>query len=41
MSDTKNIPLEYINYLSVNDQIDNEKNNVVEKNNVHSPPKKS
>lgn len=28
MSDTKNIPLEYINYLSVNDQIDQEKNNV-------------
>ena len=28
MSDTKNIPLEYINYLTINDQIDNEKNSL-------------
>jgi hypothetical protein len=32
MSDTKNIPLEYINYLTINDQIDNEKTT-----NVDSP----
>jgi hypothetical protein len=30
MSNTKNIPLEYINYLTINDQIDNEKNSLSE-----------